>query len=92
MTDQAACQGADFSRPFAALAASLEAHAERDYSDNPVRRAVFLAHGGHAPGESCPTATVATPQHYYLCQYPDDECTCHQFGIHHDTPRVELRP
>lgn len=45
---------ADFSKLLKHLSDNLEAHADRD-GLSPVRRAVFLSRGGHAPGEVCPT-------------------------------------
>jgi len=65
---------ADFSRLLAHLAEGLQAHADRDDLTG-VRRAVFLARGGHAPGDPCPSETPADP-HIYWCEYPDDECSC----------------
>lgn len=65
---------ADFSKLTAHLAANLEEHVRRD-GMSPVRAAVFLARGGHAPGEVCPSATPEDP-HEYWCEYPDDDCTC----------------
>lgn len=74
------CQGADFSKLLAHLADGLRAHADRD-GLNPVRRAVFLARGGHAPGEVCPTEPPRVVEHHYECLWPDDECTCHWYGV-----------
>jgi hypothetical protein len=86
MPDQPArdqeCRGADFSALMAQLDANLEAHADRDGLDG-VRRGIFLARGGHAPGEARPTAPPAEPQHHYECEWPDDECTCHRYGVRH---------
>lgn len=45
---------ADFSKLLKHLSDNLEAHADRDQL-SPVRRALFLSRGGHAPGEVCPT-------------------------------------
>jgi hypothetical protein len=65
---------ADFSRLFQCIAESTEAHADRDGLTG-VRRAVFLARGGHAPGDVCPTEAPADP-HEYWCASPDDDCNC----------------
>ncbi len=68
---------ADFSKLIAHLAANLEAHADRD-GLRLARRAVFLARGGHAPGEVCPSeaATDPGPEHEVWCEWPGDECHC----------------
>lgn len=65
---------ADFSRLTAALAEALAGHADRDGLTG-VRRAVFFARGGHAPGTVCPNELPADP-HAYWCTWPDDECNC----------------
>ncbi|MER7280379.1 hypothetical protein ABT369_38680 [Dactylosporangium sp. NPDC000244] len=62
------CQGADFSKLLARLGANLEDHARRD-GLSPVRTAIFLRRGGHAPGEHCPTASPATPVHVSTCSW-----------------------
>ncbi len=68
--------GADFSRLLTALNDDLVAHVERDQM-SPVRAAVFLARGGHAPGEVCPSAPPTVPDpHEYWCASPDAECNC----------------
>lgn len=61
-------------RLLAHFAAELEAHADRD-GLTALGRAVFLARGGHAPGERCPTAPPP-PAHHYWCRFPEDECCC----------------
>lgn len=65
---------ADFSRVFAHLDRGLREHADRDGLTG-VKRAVFMDRGGHAPGETCPTARP-TDAHDYWCQFPDHECAC----------------
>ncbi len=65
---------ADFSRVAKALSDGLVAHADRDGLTS-VRRAVFMARGGHAPGDVCPTEPRRDP-HRYWCAYPEDECNC----------------
>ncbi len=68
--------GADFSRLLTHLDNNLVAHVERDRM-TPVAAAVFLARGGHAPGEVCPSAPPDDPDpHEYWCASPDDECNC----------------
>lgn len=69
------CQGADFSRAFAALEQSMIAHADRDGLKG-VQRAVFIDRGGHATDEACPTATPEPDPHEYWCQWPEAECVC----------------
>jgi hypothetical protein len=73
-----ACEGADFSRVAAHLEAGLKQHADRDGLTG-VRRAVFLARGGHAPGEVCPTAPKRDP-HEYWCPWPEHDCVCESGG------------
>jgi hypothetical protein len=68
----------DFSRVMAHLEDGIHAHADRDGLTG-VLRAVFIDRGGHAPGETCPTAKPIDP-HFYMCVYPGDECTCHLYG------------
>lgn len=70
------CQGADFSKVAAHLAAGLEQHADRDGLTGPLR-AVFLARGGHAPGTACPSEP-REPVHGQGCAllYDGDECDC----------------
>lgn len=63
---------ADFSKLLAHLAANLEAHADRD-GLSPVRRAVFLSRGGHAPGEVCPSEPPSTAGERAWCY------TCERF-------------
>jgi hypothetical protein len=65
---------ADFSRALAAIGEGIKAHADRDGLTG-VLRAVFLARGGHAPGDVCPSEQPADP-HEYWCASPDDECNC----------------
>jgi hypothetical protein len=44
---------------------------------SPVRAAVFLARGRHAPGEVCPSAPpVVEDPHEYWCASPDWPCNC----------------
>jgi hypothetical protein len=71
---------ADFGKLLAHLGENLKEHAERD-GLSPVRAAVFLARGGHAPGEICPSAPPPVVQHHYECLWPDDECACHRYGV-----------
>ncbi len=65
---------ADFSKLLKLIAESTEAHADLDGLTG-VRRAVFLARGGHAPGDHCPSEKPTDP-HEYWCASPDDECNC----------------
>lgn len=65
---------ADFSKLLAHIAAGIERHADADGLTG-VRRAVFLARGGHAPGDPCPNEVPPDP-HEYWCAWPDDECNC----------------
>jgi hypothetical protein len=54
-----------------------ERHADRDGLTG-LERAVFLARGGHAPGQACPTAEP-TERHEAHCaaMFDDDaECNC----------------
>lgn len=73
----AECQGADFSKVAAHLAAGLQEHADRDGLKG-VMRAVFLSRGGHAPGDRCPSEPPSEPMHDQICGllYDGDECTC----------------
>lgn len=73
---------ADFSKLMAALAEGLEAHADRDGLTG-VRRAVFLARGGHGPGTACPSEPPPDPRdrHVAWCEWPDETCIC---GADHD--------
>lgn len=48
---------ADFSKAAAAVGQGVIDHADRDGLKG-VARAVFIDRGGHAPGETCPIATV----------------------------------
>jgi hypothetical protein len=67
---------ADFSKLLAHIQENLEDHVKRD-GLSPVRAAVFLARGGHAPGEACPSASpVAEDPHEYWCASPDLPCNC----------------
>ncbi|WP_433078910.1 hypothetical protein ACQP1P_38680 [Dactylosporangium sp. CA-052675] len=68
---------ADFSKLLQHLSDNLREHARRD-GLNPVRTAIFLDRGGHAPGEHCPSETPAEPLHDQSCDllYDGDECTC----------------
>lgn len=69
--------GADFSRLLKHLDDNLREHVKRD-GMSPVRAAVFLARGGHAPGDVCPSAAAepAPDPHEYWCASPDAECDC----------------
>ncbi len=68
--------GADFSRLMAHLGDNLREHVERD-NMSPPRAAVFLARGGHAPGEVCPSAPpVVEDPHQYWCGDPYEPCRC----------------
>lgn len=52
------------------LGQQLEAHADRDGLTG-VRRVVFLARGGHAPGDACPSEPPQEPDpHAYWCGSP----------------------
>lgn len=82
-TPPATCQGADFSRALEHLGDNLQAHAERDYPGMPLLQAVYVARGGHAPGSRCPSAPDAEPEHVLECEWPDDECACHLYGVRH---------
>ena len=67
---------ADFSKVMKHLSDNLEEHVKRD-GMSPVRAAVFLARGGHAPGEVCPsTPPVVEDPHEYWCAAPDEACRC----------------
>jgi hypothetical protein len=58
------------------LGEQLEAHADRDGLTE-VQRAVFLARGGHAPGDRCPAEPVQVPDpHAYWCGEPYEPCRC----------------
>lgn len=81
---------ADFSKLMAHLGEELRRHADRD-GLSPVRRAVFLARGGHAPGEPCPTEQPVDP-HEYWCEYPDDECVCSASKIKSTGLGIEVEP
>lgn len=79
-TLDAECQGADFSKLLQHLGDNLVEHAKRD-GLNPVRTAVFLARGGHAPGEVCPTAPPVEPVHAPACAWllgEDCDCEAHR--------------
>ncbi len=67
---------ADSSALLAHLGQGLHDHADRDGLTG-VARAVFLARGGHAPGEPCPSALppVEDP-HAYWCGDPYEPCRC----------------
>lgn len=66
---------ADFSRLIKHLDDGLREHAEQEWPDSPVLRAVFLSRGGHAPGASCAIdGPWKPPEHVYYCLYPEDEC------------------
>lgn len=82
------CQGADFSKLLAHLDANLREHAERD-GLSPVRTAVFLARGGHAPGEHCPSEGPPPPAHASYCSWLlGDDCDC---GAERTNPTTEPR-
>lgn len=67
---------ADFSKVLAHLAGGLEVHADRDGLTG-VRRAVFLARGGHAPGHPCRSEEPPVEDsHAYWCGAPDESCSC----------------
>lgn len=67
---------ADFSAVLAHLDNNLREHVKRD-NMSPVRAAVFLARGGHALGERCPSAPPAVEDpHAYWCGHPDEPCRC----------------
>lgn len=58
------------------LGQQLEVHADRDGLTG-VHRAVFIARGGHAPGDECPTEPVSEPDpHAYWCGAPEEPCRC----------------
>lgn len=67
--------GADFTAAFQAMAQAIVDHADADGLTG-LQRAVFLARGGHAPGERCPRWTEEPVKHEYWCRYPEDECIC----------------
>lgn len=70
------CQGADFSKLMKHLGDNLEEHVRRD-GMSPVRAAVFLSRGGHAPGEVCPTGPPPEALHASYCSWLlDDDCDC----------------
>lgn len=67
---------ADFSQVMAHLDNSLREHVKRD-GMSPVLAAVFLARGGHAPGERCPSEPPAVEDpHQYWCAAPVEPCRC----------------
>lgn len=68
------CQGADFSRPMAAIRQELERHCQAHGYTGPFA-AVFLARGGHAPGQQS-LIDYSPPEHEYWCEYPDRDCIC----------------
>jgi hypothetical protein len=70
------CQGADFSRLMQHLSENLEEHVRRD-GMSPVRAAVFLSRGGHAPGEVCPSDGPPEPVHASYCSWLlGEDCDC----------------
>jgi len=70
------CQGADFSKLLQHLGENLEEHVRRD-GMSPVRAAIFLSRGGHAPGEHCPSAGPAEPAHASYCSWLlGEDCDC----------------
>ena len=71
------CQGADFSKVAAVLAAGVEEHIRRDGLSS-LKAALFRSRGGHAPGEVCPSDPNPEPIHDQSCGllYDGDECTC----------------
>jgi hypothetical protein len=78
VSEKTCCQGAvaDLQRMMSHLAEAAEQHADRDGLTG-VRRAVFLARGGHEPGDTCPTEPVVEPDpHAYWCADPDEPCSC----------------
>lgn len=66
---------ADFSAVLRVIGEGIEKHADQDGLTG-VRRAVFLARGGHAPGDPCPTEPAPELPHLYWCLWPEDECQC----------------
>lgn len=68
---------ADFSKLLAHLAENLEEHARRD-GLSPLRTAIFLSRGGHAPGERCPSEGSPDPVHASYCSWllGDYGCDC----------------
>jgi hypothetical protein len=74
--ERACCSPEASARLLAHLGEQLEAHADRDGLTGP-RRAVFLARGGHAPGDGCPSEPPSVPDpHAYWCGDPDEPCRC----------------
>lgn len=81
--------GADFTRVNQELAFVLRQHADAEYDGKPLggsRKAVFLARGGHAPGDEC--ALYRAKPYAGWCAgclaYDEDNdeecgCTCHRF-------------
>lgn len=73
------CAGADLSELLRVLGEGLERHADIDGLTG-VRRAVFMARGGHAPGHGPCLYEAQFPAvgdgHEYWCPWPDDECGC----------------
>lgn len=67
---------ADFSKVMQHLGENLEEHARRD-GMSPVRAAVFLSRGGHAPGGVCPSEGPPEPVHASYCSWLlGDDCDC----------------
>lgn len=64
---------ADFSKLMNHMAESLERHADRDGLTG-VKRAVFLARGGHAPRAACPTAEPVEVHHQGCAWFMDEPC------------------
>lgn len=67
---------ADFSKVMQHLSDNLVEHARRD-GLNPVRTAIFLSRGGHAPGEVCPSEGPPEPVHASYCSWLlAEDCGC----------------
>lgn len=76
------CRGADFSKLMQHLGDNLEEHVRRD-GMSPVRAAVFLSRGGHAPGEICPSGGPPEPVHASWCDWLlGEDCDCGEGGGH----------
>lgn len=70
------CQGADFSKLARHLGENLEEHTRRD-GMSPVRAAIFLSRGRHAPGEHCPSAPPPEAVHASYCSWLlGEDCDC----------------
>lgn len=63
----------DLARLLNHIGDSNEAHADRDGLTG-LERAVFLARGGHAPGQGCPTAEPIELHHQGCAWFMGEPC------------------